>query len=205
MAAAASAPSWSAAAARKTSGVGAVKPIPDASGTHDVALLPTPLSTSDCLARIGIRCYSPLQYRSAYDLNPLYDAGITGAGKTIVIVDSFGSPTIQHDLHMFDAQWGVPATTVDVRPCGNIPPFDPGNSDMTSWAAETTLDVEYAHSIAPGAKIVLAETAVSETQGVQGFPEMMNAEKSLIDSGVGDVISQRFGSTEDNFPRLAHQ
>jgi subtilase family serine protease len=53
---------------------------------------------------------------------------------------------------------------------------------------------------APGAKIVLAETAVSETEGTTGLPEMMNAEKSLINRGVGDVITQSFGATENTFP-----
>ena len=47
---------------------------------------------------------------------------------------------------------------------------------------------------------MLAETAVAETEGVTGLPEMMNAEKSLIDQGVGDVISQSFGATENTFP-----
>ena len=177
-----------------------VRVIPAVAGSRDVALLPAPIPTSQCLAKLGINCYSPVQYRGAYDLNPLYQAGITGAGKTIVIVDSFGSPTIQHDLDVFDAQWGFPATTVDVRRFGAIPAFDPTDSTMVGWAEETTLDVEYAHSIAPGAKIVLAETAVAETEGVTGLPEMMNAEKSLIDSGVGDVITQSFGATENTFP-----
>jgi subtilase family serine protease len=181
----------------------AVAPIPDAARAHDVAMLPAPIPTSSCFAQLGINCYSPLQYRSAYDFNPLYQAGITGRGRTIVIVDSFGSPTIQHDLDTFDAQWGLPATTVDVRQFGNVPPFDPSDSTMIGWASETTLDVEYAHAIAPGAKIVLVETAVAETLGVQGFPEMMDAEKSLIDAGVGDVISQSFGSTENDFPGFA--
>jgi subtilase family serine protease len=60
--------------------------------------------------------------------------------------------------------------------------------------------VEYAHSIAPGAKIVLAETPVAETEGVTGLPEMMNAEQTLINQGVGDVITQSFGATENTFP-----
>ena len=178
----------------------AVRPIPAASIAHDVAMLPAPIPTSSCLDQLGINCYSPLQYRGAYDFNPLYKAGITGKGRTIVIVDSFGSPTIQNDLDVFDAQWGLPNTTVDVRRFGDVPPFDPTDSTMIGWASETTLDVEYAHAIAPGAKIVLVETAVAETLGVQGFPEMMDAEKSLIDAGVGDVISQSFGSTENDFP-----
>jgi subtilase family serine protease len=51
-----------------------------------------------------------------------------------------------------------------IQPAGQVPPFDPTNSDMTGWATETTLDVEYAHAMAPGANIVLAETPVSETE-----------------------------------------
>jgi subtilase family serine protease len=70
---------------------------------------------------------------------------------------------------------------------------------MVAWAIEATLDVQYAHAIAPGAKIVVAATSVDETQGETGFPELMNAEKSLIDQGVGDVISQSFGTMEPDF------
>ena len=83
---------------------------------------------------------------------------------------------------------------------GNVPAFNPNDSTMVGWAEETTLDVEYAHSIAPGAKIVLAETPVAEVEGTSGLPEMMNAEKSLIDRGIGDVITQSFGATENTFP-----
>jgi subtilase family serine protease len=178
----------------------AVAPRPAVTGHVQAQSRVAPLPTSQCLALIGIHCYSPLQYRAAYDLNPLYAKGITGAGRTIVIVDSFGSPTIQHDLEAFDAQWGFPNTTVEVVQAGTIPPFDPADDTMVGWAQETTLDVEYAHAIAPGAHIVLVETPVAETEGVTGFPEMMNAEKSLIDRGVGDVITQSFGATENTFP-----
>ena len=153
-----------------------------------------------CQADFGIRCYTPLQYRTAYNLNPLYANGITGRGKTIMIVDSFGSPTIRNDVRVFDKQFGFPAANLRIVQAGTIPAFDPTNSAMVGWAEETALDVEYAHSIAPGAKIVLVETPVAETEGVTGFPEMMNAEKALIDKGVGDVISQSFGATENTFP-----
>jgi subtilase family serine protease len=167
--------------------------------------LVSPIPTSQCRTQLGIACYSPLQYRVAYDLNSLYDGSalgrsITGAGRTIVIVDSFGSPTIANDLATFDAQWGLPAANLQVMKFGNVPAFDPTDSTMVGWAEETTLDVEYAHAIAPGAKIVLAETPVAEVEGTSGFPEMMNAEKSLIDRGIGDVITQSFGATENTFP-----
>ena len=167
--------------------------------------LTAPLSTTQCQAQLGRACYSPVQYRVAYNLNPLYNGRalgrpITGAGRTIVIVDSFGSPTIANDLHVFDQQWGFPDPDLQVMKFGNVPPFDPNDATMVGWAEETTLDVEYAHSIAPGAKIVLAETPVAEVEGTSGFPEMMSAEKSLIDRGIGDVITQSFGATENTFP-----
>jgi subtilase family serine protease len=161
---------------------------------------PAPLTIAECQADFGINCYTPVQYRVAYDLNPLYSKGITGAGETIVIVDSYGSPTIASDLATFDAQFGFPNPDLQIDQFGTIPPFDPNNPTMVGWAEETTLDVEYAHSIAPGAKIVLAETPVAEVEGTSGFPQMMSAEQFLINQGVGDVISQSFGATENTFP-----
>ena len=193
-------------AARTAAHVASARPIPDVTGPIlGAGQLPAPLTTSECQAEIGINCYTPLQYRVAYDLNSLYSGQatgrpITGAGETIVIVDSYGSPTIRNDLQTFDAEFGFPNPNLTIEQFGTIPPFDPTNATMVGWAEETTLDVEYAHSIAPGANIVLAETPVAETEGVTGFPEMMNAEESLINQGVGDVISQSFGATENTFP-----
>jgi subtilase family serine protease len=178
-----------------------VAPIPASSG-HILLKSgkATPVSTTQCETTYALACYSPIQYRKAYDLNSLYEQGITGAGRTIVVVDAFGSPTIQSDLNTFDARWGFPNVQVQVHKWGKVPPFDPKNEDMAGWANETTLDVEYAHSAAPDAKIVLLETAVPETEGVSGFPEFMAGEQSLINAGVGDVISQSFGATENTFP-----
>ncbi|MFI1168044.1 S8 family serine peptidase [Streptomyces sp. NPDC020801] len=176
------------------------KAVPTVAGHNLVHGVASPLSIEQCRAKWKIACYNPLQYRTAYNLNPLYRKGITGKGRTIVIVDSFGSPTVQHDLDVYSKQFGLPSTKVNVVKWGKVPVFDPKNPDMTGWAGETSLDVEMAHAVAPDAKIVLVETAVSETEGTTGLPEMMDAEKYLIDHGVGDVISQSFGATENTFP-----
>jgi subtilase family serine protease len=182
----------------------AAAPIPSVAGDRAVQLQsPNPLSTAKCLATIKLRCYSPLQYRVAYDLNPLYAGGVTGKGQTIMIVDSFGSPAIRHDLAYFDRQWGLPDPTLNVFKLGKLPPFDKSSATMDGWAEEATLDVEYAHAVAPEAAIDLVETPVAETEGVTGFPQMMAAEKALIDRGGVDVISQSFGATEDTFPGFA--
>jgi subtilase family serine protease len=161
-----------------------------------------PPTTSYCLTNLGIHCYQPAQLDQAYDLNTLHNHGIDGRGRTIVIVDSFGSPTIQSDLHTFDQTFGLPdPPSLTVRQdAGPVPAFDPNNSDMVGWAEETTLDVEWSHVFAPGANILLEETPVSETEGTQGFPEIVKAENFVIDHNLGDVISQSFGATEQTFP-----
>ena len=161
-----------------------------------------PPPTSYCLANFGIHCYGPAQLAAAYNLLPLHQAGIDGTGTTIVIVDSFGSPTIEADLKTFDQTFGLPdpPSLTIIQPAGPVPPFDPTNGTMVGWAAETTLDVEWAHVFAPGARILLVETPVAETEGVTGFPEIVQAETYVIEHELGDVISQSFAATEETFP-----
>jgi subtilase family serine protease len=162
----------------------------------------TPPTTADCQAQLGISCYAPFQLQRAYNLNPLYQKGLDGRGRTIVMVDAFGSPTVEQDLKTFDHDFGLPdpPSFKIIQPAGKVPPFDPTDPDMAGWAEETSLDVQWAHSIAPGANLLLVETPVSETEGVQGFPEIVQAENFVIDHRLGDVISQSFGATEETFP-----
>lgn len=169
---------------------------------HPMAGMSTP-SQANCLKYGDYRCLTPQQVEGAYNLSPLYQHGITGKGKTIVIVDSFGSPTISHDLQVFDKQFKLPAppSLKIIAPAGKIPKWNSNDSDMTGWGGETTLDVEYAHTIAPGASILLVETPVSETEGVTGFPQIIEAEDYVIAHHLGDVISQSFSATEQTFGR----
>jgi subtilase family serine protease len=164
-----------------------------------------PPTTAQCEAAFRVACYEPDQIQQAYNLPMLYAKRVTGKAATIVIVDSFGSPTIQADLVTFDTTFGLPAppSFQILQPAGAVPPFDPTNGDMVSWAGETTLDVEYAHTIAPGANIVLVETPASETEGVTGFPQIIQAEEYVINHHLGDVISQSFSATEQTFSSKA--
>ncbi len=161
-----------------------------------------PPTTAYCEKTYKVACYEAGQIQQAYNLAPLFSRGVNGQGTTIVIVDSFGSPTIRHDLGVFDKTFGVPAppSLSVIQPAGKVPAYNPNNSDMVGWAGETTLDVEYAHTMAPGAKILLVETPVSETEGVTGFPQIVTAEKYVIDHHLGGVISQSFSATEKTFP-----
>src|ERR1700684_1520609 len=84
-----------------TMGVGAFAAVPAAATiaiqpgiamSHLVSTTAAP-TTAECEAQYQIPCYSPIQMEQAYNLLPLYAKGYDGAGKTIVIVDSFGSTT----------------------------------------------------------------------------------------------------------------
>jgi subtilase family serine protease len=157
-----------------------------------------PPTIAQCEAALGIDCYGPPQLQQAYDMKPLYRAGLNGAGKTIVIIDSFGSPTIQQDLQSFDQEYGLtpPPSFNIITPDGPVNQNDPA---AFGWAVETSLDVEYAHAMAPGANILLVETPVAETEGITGFPEIVEAENFVINHHLGDVITQSFGATEQTF------
>jgi subtilase family serine protease len=161
-----------------------------------------PPTLSYCEANYGIECYGPPQIQQAYDMKPLYGAGLTGAGKTIVLVDSFGSPTIQSDLQTFDQAYNLPAPPhFDIiTPDGPVTQNENDPTGTTQgWGEETTLDVEYSHAMAPGANILLVETPVAETEGIVGIPQLVEAENYVIDHHLGDVISQSWGATEQTF------
>lgn len=133
-------------------------------------------------------CYGPDQMRTAYGTQQLLNAGYTGNGKTIVIIDAYGSPTFAVDVANFDSVWGLPAANVHTYTPFGIDPTDPANAD--GWAGETSLDVEWAHAIAPGAKIALV-IAKSNSDA-----DILDATQYAIDNNLGDVVSQSFGEAE---------
>src|ERR1035441_96273 len=170
---------------------------------HVGSTLSSPPSTSACERTLGIACYEPAQIQQAYDLGPLFKAGTDGKGQTIVIVDSFGSPTIGHDLTIFDRAFNLPAppSLTVIQPAGAVPPYAASN-DREGWAGEATLDVEWAHTMAPGARILLVETPTSEDEGTSGFPQIVTAELYVLHHHLGGVISQSFGAPEQTFPTV---
>jgi subtilase family serine protease len=193
----------------------AVQVVPFAEG-HILAAghMAQPPTTAECEADFGIACYQAFQLQRAYNLAPLFAKNIEGQGETIVIVDAFGSPSIESDLQTFDAQMGLPnpPSFKVITPEGPIT-TNPSNctstyspypapdlcSDYYGWTDETSLDVEWSHVMAPKANILLVETPMSETEGIYGFPQIVAAENYVIDHHLGDVISQSFGANEQTF------
>jgi subtilase family serine protease len=201
--------------------VGAALPAvtPAYSDAQLISTGPTPPTEAQCEA-FGRTCFTPQAIQSAYNVGPLYAAGWNGKGVTIAVVDSFGSDTIAHDLHVFDVAFGVqPMCGEEGVACtGEMPNFSvlslqgspatqappskshgTGLQNRAAWALEVSLDVETAHAIAPQANILLVTTPVAETLGVQGLPQMMAAEQYVIDNHLAQVITQSFGTGEDAF------
>jgi subtilase family serine protease len=99
---------------------------------------------------------SPARIRGAYS----WPTNLTaGAGRTIAIIDAHDNPVIESDLAVFDQQYGLPACTaangcftkVDSSGGANFPTYNGG------WGFEIAIDVQWAHAVAPGAKILLVE------------------------------------------------
>ena len=201
---------------------GLPSPVPAIADYQFLSGSTTPPSETNCFS-VGRRCFTSTSMQNSYNLPPLYAAGNKGQGMTIAIIDSFGNPNIASDLGNFDTQMGLP------RMCGEpgvtcapgMPAFQhvywngktqvkapPPNSQGAGlqtrniWALETSLDVEWAHSIAPEANILNVTTNPAETLGVQGFPPMMDAEQFIVDHHEATVISQSFAAAEETFPSV---
>jgi len=153
---------------------------------------------------LNIHFYFPSDIAAAYGLDIVHAGGTTGAGQTIVIVDSYGSPTALQDLQQFSSDFGLPAPNLQIYyPCGT-PTFSKAMKGVQArWAFETSLDLQWAHATAPDAKLVLVATNPAETEGVQGFPCMFKGEQWAIQNFPGAVISQSFAATEQSFHSAA--
>ena len=122
----------------------------------------TPPTQAQC-ASVGRRCFTPQAIQAAYNLGPLYASGFNGAGMTIAIVDSYGSDTIAHDLHVFNQAFGLQPmcgeegvtcapgmptfsqSSFQGSPATKAPPSQSkgtGLEDKSAWALEVSLDVE---------------------------------------------------------------
>jgi subtilase family serine protease len=111
------------------------------------------------LASSGVSGYTPAQIRAAYGFSSVSfgSTAANGSGQTIAIIDAYNDPNIASDLATFDKAMGIaaPASFKIVNQSGGS--ALPGSDPSQGWEGETSLDVEWAHAIAPGANIVLVE------------------------------------------------
>ena len=185
----------SASSASRASDPGTLIVHPASDHVRGAFMAPVPISDPQCEAVYRIDCYVPDQIEAAYNLPALYSRGINGKGRTIVVVDAYGSPTIADDLLSFDQYLGLGTPPLRIVQVGHVPTFDSSNANMVGWASEATLDVEYAHAGAPAAKIVLVEVAQEDLQ------HLVLAVRYAVQHKLGDVISLSWGEPEQALGR----
>jgi len=134
--------------------------------------------------------YDAPQVDKAYGLTSLYKQKLDGTGQTVVIVDAFGSDTITSDANVFSQINGLPPLTASnfaiYYPTG---PTNCGGNTC-GWDVETSLDVEWSHSVAPGANIALLLAADNS------FTNLDLSVLYGIETGLGPVISNSYGIGE---------
>lgn len=129
--------------------------------------------------------YTPAQVRHAYGFDQL---SYNGAGQTIAIVDAYDAPNIVKDLQTFDTQFGLaaPPSFSKVNQTGGTT-YPAANA---SWALEISLDVEWAHAIAPKANILLVEAKSASASDLYAAVDY-----AALHS---DVVSMSFGMNESS-------
>ena len=156
-------------------------PGPAAAGDSRCYAWVTPFATS---SPTGL---SPATIKSVYNFSTSLTAG---AGQAIAIVDAYDDPTAEKDLGVFSTQFGLPACTTangcfkKVNQTGGTR-YPRSNS---GWALEISLDVQWAHAIAPGASILLVEASSAS------FTNLLAAEDYA--AGHAAYVSNSWGASE---------
>lgn len=156
---------------------------------------------SDCLTLASPTCYTPLQFRTAYGIQPLTNRGITGKGETVVLPQEEawrGEPLlsdIRQDLAKFDSRFGLPAPDfrVNTSLAPGAPPYQANVEELE--------DVEVVHAIAPQAAIrviLIQDSGPAEitSQVLTRFAPALRLAPSL-----GSVVSLSYGAAESCFTR----
>jgi subtilase family serine protease len=144
---------------------------------------------------------SPSTIKSVYGYSTSASAG---AGKTIALVDAYNDPDAASDLSKFSAQYGLPAECTS----GSVPPscFDftqvnqTGGSSLpatnSGWDLEISLDIEWAHAIAPGASILLVEASSESYKNLLAAEQYAAEHASYVSNSWGG--NEFSGETSDD-------
>ncbi len=141
---------------------------------------------------------SPATIKSAYGFSTLDTAG---AGKTIAIVDAYDDPTAESDLAVFSSTFGLPACTtangcfkkVDQNGGTKYPRSNAG------WALEISLDIQWAHAIAPGAKILLVEAKTNSFANLLAAEDYAKANAQYVSNSWGGGESSGESANDAHF------
>ena len=178
-----------------------------APGGHDIPVCPGPAAPGD--SRCHAHLFGPDASKSPVGLTPAQMKGAygfstsntAGAGQTIAIVDAYDLPTAENDLNVFSSQFGLPACTTangcfsKVNQTGGTkyPRYNSG------WGLEIALDIEWAHAIAPGAKILLVEASSNSNANLYAAEDYAKTHAQYVSNSWGGSESSGETSTDSHF------
>ncbi|GAC1681822.1 MAG: S53 family peptidase [Candidatus Acidiferrum sp.] len=139
--------------------------------------------TNNTLGHLAPCGYQPSEMQTAYGMTPLYAQGLDGSGETVVIVDAYGSSTIAQDAEIFSQIYGLPDITSQNFSVVKAPGLvNNPKGPARNWDLETSLDVEWAHAMAPGANIAL----------------VVATDRASLDEAINYAVVHHIGNTISN-------
>lgn len=141
---------------------------------------------------------SPSAIESAYGFSI---SSVSGAGRTIAIVSAYDDPTAESDLGVFSSQFGLPACTTangcftKVDQTGGTA-YPPANAD---WTLETSLDIQWAHALAPGAKILLVQANSGDLSNLLVAEDYAKIHAEYVSNSWGGAEASDETTTDSHF------
>ena len=161
---------------------------------HRTLLSATALSSVTAHPLVTTGGLTPTTIDSAYSYTGISSALSSvgsGKGQTIAIVDAYNDPNLLSDLATFDSKYGLAAPSIKVVSESGGSPTASNNAD---WGLETSLDVEWAHAVAPGANILLVEASSSNLNDL--LTAVSYAKTATLNGDPVSVVSMSWGSSE---------
>ena len=162
-------------------------PLHDFFSKPTLARRPTPTGRQITAPWNGAHAVIPGDFVKIYDLNPLYQSGMNGAGQTIAIVGE--SDITPSDIATFQSIFGLPSNLPKVIEVG----ADPGIDTNQGFGLEATIDTEWSSAVAPGAAIDLVVSAPYQTTDGTALSALY-----IIDQNLAQIISVSYGECEQN-------
>jgi subtilase family serine protease len=123
-------------------------------------------------------------------IKKIYHLPESGGQGAIAIIDAYDSPDMEHDFNVFNKQFNLPACTT-VNGCFEKHKMSSTITKNSGWSFETALDVEWAHAIAPNAKIILVEAKTPSGQNLLDAIDYARKHYDYV-TGLGSPLTVNF-------------
>jgi len=177
-------------------------------GTTSLSSIQTQSEASTCTptetSSVGL-IWLPCGLQTIYDENPLLNQNVQGSHETIALVDAYGDPNVADaneyvyqnlacsDFATFNTEFNLPNSGCNVIYPTGVPQLSANNyQDAEGWATETMIDMEYSHTMAPGAHIL-------EVTSSTDYDDLYASVEYVINNHLANAISLSWGEWEDLF------